>query len=129
MRSRPTGWMLAMLLGLSACEETGGALPEGLDSFEVRLRGRELFVRHCAICHGERADGHGIRRRSLSGPPADFSDPSWSERTAPRRTFEIIRAGVPGTSMPAWKVLEEDETWDLVAYLHSVATRGAEVRP
>ena len=70
-----------------------------------------------------------MRSRSLSSPPADFSDPSWPGRTSPRRTFEIIRSGVPGTSMPAWKVLDEDETWALVAYLHSVATRGAEVRP
>lgn len=129
MRLQPTAWMLAVLLGLSACDGTGGAPPEALDSLEARRRGRELFLGHCAICHGARADGRGVRSRSLSSPPADFSDPSWPGRTSPRRTFEIIRSGVPGTSMPAWKVLDEDETWALVAYLHSVATRGAEVRP
>jgi high-affinity iron transporter len=118
--------MLAMLLGLSGCEEPGGSLPEGFDSLEARVRGRRLFLEYCAICHGERADGHGRRRQSLSGPPADFSDPSWSSRTPPQSTFAIIRGGVRGTSMPAWKVLAEDQTWDLVAYLHSVAERGAE---
>ncbi len=28
--------------------------------------------------------------------------------------------------MPAWKILSEDETWDLVAYVLSVAELGAE---
>jgi mono/diheme cytochrome c family protein len=115
-----------MLLGLSGCEAPGGDPPERFASREARARGRDLFVRHCAICHGEGADGRGQRRYSLSGPPADFTDPSWSERTPPPRAFTVIRDGVPGTSMPAWKVLDEDQTWDLVAYLHSVAEHGAE---
>lgn len=122
-------WMLALLLGLAACDRPRGTLPEGRDTHAARLRGRELFVQHCALCHGDRADGRGLRHHSLAGSPTDFSDPSWAERTSPRRTFEIIRAGIPGTSMPAWKVLDEDETWDLVAYLRSVATRGPEPKP
>jgi mono/diheme cytochrome c family protein len=118
-----------MLLGLSACEEPGRPLPEGFASAEARASGRALFLEHCAICHGEAADGHGQRRQSLSGRPADFTDPSWSERTPPGRAFEIVRGGVPGTSMPAWKIFDEAQIWDLVSYLHSVATQGAEVAP
>jgi mono/diheme cytochrome c family protein len=117
-----------MLLGLSACDVSGGNPPARFSSPEARARGRALFVQHCAICHGEGADGRGRRRYSLSGPPADFTDPSWAERNTPARTFAVIRNGVPGTSMPAWKVLDEDQTWDLVAYLYSVAADGAEPR-
>ena len=34
-----------------------------------------------------------------------------------------IREGMPGTSMPSWKSLAEDETWDLIAYL-SLSSRS-----
>jgi mono/diheme cytochrome c family protein len=118
-----------VLLGLSGCDGRDRGDPDRFASPEARAQGRVLFLEHCALCHGERADGHGRRRKSLSGPPADFTDPSWLTRTTPHRTFEIIRDGVRGTSMPAWKIFSEGETWDLVAYLHSVATQGAEVKP
>jgi mono/diheme cytochrome c family protein len=34
--------------------------------------------------------------------------------------YFAIREGVHGTPMPAWKSLDEDATWDLVAYVLSV---------
>jgi mono/diheme cytochrome c family protein len=129
MKTRWTCWMLVGLLGLWGCEPSGPAPPGDFGSHEARVRGRRLFVEHCAICHGERADGHGVRRQSLSNPPADFTDPVWSRRTPPRRIFEVIRNGVPGTSMPAWKVLDDQQIWDLASYLHAVAAQGALVKP
>jgi high-affinity iron transporter len=113
-----------MLLALSGCEQGEVAVPQGFDSAEARGRGRELFLVHCAICHGERADGQGPRRASLDPAPANFRDPSWQDRTTPARTFGTVRDGKPGTPMASWKaVLSEEEAWDVVAYLHSV---GAE---
>jgi mono/diheme cytochrome c family protein len=43
----------------------------------------------------------------------------------PERVFYVIREGMRGTPMAAWKVLGENETWDLVAYVLSVAEHGA----
>lgn len=117
-----------LLLGLWACDPTGlppeyrnVAVPLArLASPAARAHGRALFLEHCAICHGERADGQG-RRRSWSVQPADFTDRAWRERMTPRRVYYVVREGVRGTPMPAWKVLGKDETWDLVAYVLSVA--------
>lgn len=90
---------------------------------DARQRGRALFVQHCAICHGETADGRGVRR-NLSSRPTDFTDPNWRRHASPRRVFYVIREGMRGTAMAAWKGLDEDETWDLVAYVLSVADTG-----
>ncbi|MCP4205082.1 MAG: cytochrome c [bacterium] len=99
-------------------------VPEGvLVAQDARLRGRQLFLEHCALCHGEAADGRG-RRQNLSSRPADFTDPLWRERTSPRRAYFVIREGVRGTAMAGWKTLEEEETWDLVAHDLSVAETG-----
>lgn len=101
------------------------AVPEArLAAPAARARGRLLYLEHCALCHGVDADGRGQRRASLSGPPVDFTDPVWRRQTAPREVFHAIREGVRGTSMAAWKTLDEEETWDLAAYLLAVAEDG-----
>jgi mono/diheme cytochrome c family protein len=116
-----------MLLALSACDAPQVGAPPQLDAPAARARGRELFLAHCAICHGERADGRGRRRAALSTAPANFRDPSWASRTTPERTWRIIRTGVAGTPMPAWQAtLGEGQTWDLVAYLLGVGSERAE---
>ena len=118
----------AALCLLSACE--GGGLPppyrdlevpfERLASAAARDRGRDLYLTNCALCHGERGDGHG-RRRNLSSRPRDFTDTRWRRRATPRRVFFVVREGVQGTAMASWKSLGEEETWDLVAYVLSLA--------
>jgi mono/diheme cytochrome c family protein len=100
-------------------------VPPGLlESKDARARGAVLFVKNCAICHGERGDGHGLRSQTLSGRPRDFTDPSWRERTSPRHVFHAIREGVSGTAMPSWRSLSEEQSWDLVAWVLSLSERS-----
>ncbi len=127
-------WLAATtaLIGLWGCSESD--LPPEYRTLQVpedRLaaaesvdRGRELYLDYCALCHGERGDGRGPRQ-NLSSHPRDFTDPNWRRRNGPRKVFYVIREGVRGTAMPAWPVLDADETWDVVAYLLSVAENGA----
>jgi len=114
---------------LSGCREAaspgaGRGYPDSLVLAEARVRGRALFQRHCALCHGVGADGRGVRVQALSGPPRDFTNPLWPASRSPGEVFETIRRGVPGTSMPSWAALTEADTWDLVAYVMSVAEEG-----
>jgi mono/diheme cytochrome c family protein len=98
---------------------------ERLTDPTTRAAGRTLYLTHCALCHGLRADGHGSRRSAFARPPADFTRPSWRQRTTPRRVYFVVREGLHGTPMPAWKgTLNEDDTWAVTAYLLSVAERG-----
>jgi high-affinity iron transporter len=122
-----------MSLAFSGCKGPDGDLPgpyraltvpeRTLASPEARERGRTLYLQHCALCHGDRADGRGVRRQGLTSPPRDFTDPAWRQRTSPRRVFYVIREGVRGTAMPSWKSLEEPDAWNLAAYLLAVGER------
>lgn len=72
--------------------------------------GSKLYTTSCAGCHGP--DGSGGRgpnlvRRSLWHPLSDEA------------IFAAIQKGVPGTDMPPTKLADE-ETWKLVAFLHSM---------
>jgi mono/diheme cytochrome c family protein len=93
---------------------------ERLVSEAARARGGELFLANCALCHGERGDGRG-RRRNLSTPPKNLTDPYWQARSSPRALFFTIREGRDGTAMPAFKSLSTDEVWDLVSFIGSLS--------
>jgi mono/diheme cytochrome c family protein len=112
-----------LLLAAAACGGPDAPSPPAgvLDSAAARERGRASYLEHCAICHGVAANGRGVREHALSGPPRDFTSASWRRATSPGEVFVVVREGVRGTSMPAWRGLSTDETWDLVAYLWSVA--------
>lgn len=118
---------LLLLLVLSGCDAS--ALPpryrtltvpeERLASTEARQQGRALFLAHCALCHGEHADGRGPRQ-NLSSKPQDLTDPAWQNRASPRWVYFVIREGKSGTAMAPNKILTLEETWDLVAYVLSL---------
>jgi mono/diheme cytochrome c family protein len=100
------------------------ALPvpaEDLRAEESRQRGRVLFVEHCALCHGERADGRGVRREGFARAPRDLTSTAWRRSTTPRHVYYSIREGVRDSAMPAWKALDPAQTWDLVAYILSLS--------
>jgi mono/diheme cytochrome c family protein len=82
--------------------------------------GRKLFQESCAICHGERGDGQGVRASAFATPPRDFTNAAWQRSTSPSRVFRAIRDGLPGTAMPAWRALGDDSLVDLTAYVLSL---------
>ena len=124
---------LLMWLALPGCADVDRDLPRPYRTTDVpaarlasdaaRSKGRVLFLEHCALCHGDRGDGQGLRREGLSQPPRNFTNRTWQENTSPRRVFFAIREGVEGTAMPAWKSLSTDDAWDLTAYVLSLGER------
>ncbi len=118
---------------LSRCAEDGRApdVPlERLRSAAVRARGEQLYRENCVLCHGERADGRGVRSMGLDRKPASFTDPVWARPEGASRAFEAITRGVPNSPMPPWAAaLGPDDRWALVAYLTSVAERAAAAAP
>jgi cytochrome c oxidase cbb3-type subunit III len=78
--------------------------------------GAKLFATSCAACHGP--DGSGGRgpnlvRRAVWHPLSD------------EMIFSTIRNGVPGADMPPTK-LEDDQTWNLVAFIHALTGPASE---
>lgn len=110
------------LIACSACSEDD-AMIAPRESPETVARGRALFAQHCAICHGERADGRGVRREGLSSRPADLTRPEWKRDQELSDVVATIRDGKPRTSMPAWRGLGEPAVADLAVYVWSLSER------
>ena len=125
---------LMMSLGLWACSARSGQASVDYSTLEVpvdrlasddaRARGRALFQQKCALCHGVRADGQGLRRQGLSQAAANFQSKDWRANTSPRGLYQVLGEGKRGTSMPAWPTLNDDEKWDVAAYVLSVSADG-----
>lgn len=73
----------------------------------------QTFAMTCATCHGTDGRGTYISRQFLPAPP-DLSRMTLS----PRRAFNVITQGYPGTAMPSFAMLPEQVRWALVRQVH-----------
>jgi len=99
---------------------------EGLGATE--RRGEALFQANCAFCHG--ADGSGKNWIGQFMEPKARDLTAYSTQSMPRaRLRQVIRDGLPGTSMPAWRsVLTSREIDDIAAYAARALFRRDEAR-
>jgi len=99
-------------------------LEHGLDlapSRPPRLeRGGTLFQQACGACHGSDGRARTALALTLTPPPIDFRAARLSETLSPYRVFNVVTFGVPGTAMPSFEVLDEDERWDLAFQVMSM---------
>lgn len=91
-----------------------------------KAKGEVVYAKRCAWCHGEKGDGQGPGAARLIPPPRDFTLGLYKIKTSgpdeitarEDDLFRMIRDGMPGTAMPAWKgMLSEQDMWDAVAYI------------
>ena len=109
---------LAIMLPLAAQHETKDDKPKHpfLGDPEAIEAGRKLFAGGCAACHG--GEGQGGRgpnlRERIYWHPVD-------EDTL----YKVIQKGIPAGGMPAAQ-LNEDQTWQVVAFVRSLTAPAIE---
>lgn len=88
-------------------------------------QGERLFQANCAFCHGGDGTGRNWIGQFMEPKARDLT--AYDERSMPRqRLREVLREGLPGTSMPAWKsVLTPAEIDAVAAYVSRVLFRPA----
>lgn len=65
--------------------------------------GRKFFVLNCAPCHGDEADGSGLRASAMqNAKPRMLTNIDWSQSRDDLRMLRSIKYGVPGTAMTPW---------------------------
>lgn len=91
-----------------------------------RESGRQLYAKYCVQCHGEKGDGEGYATPHLFPRPRDFTTGKFKVRSTPtgalpthQDLIDIIRRGMPYTSMPAWPTLSDQQVSDLAYYVKS----------
>ena len=119
-------WCFAVLI-VSLCAVAMGsvrAAAQDIGTEAQRESGEALYLRNCSQCHGESGDGVGYATPRLYPRPREFTMGNFKVRSTPSGALpthqdlvNIIRRGMPYTSMPAWPTLSDQEVSDLAYYL------------
>jgi DMSO reductase family type II enzyme heme b subunit len=104
-----------------ACALWGGILAGDM---AAAGQGKVIYDDKCAHCHGAEGKGDGSGADRLSPRPRDFTRGQYKIRSTESRElptdddlFRIVTDGMPGTSMPGWPGLSNEERRAVVAYI------------
>jgi mono/diheme cytochrome c family protein len=92
--------------------------------------GARLYAQHCAACHGARGDGVGATSPYLETPARRFGEERFRLASTANGVptdddlVVVVRNGIPGTAMPAFAQLSDDERRALVGHVRGL-TREA----
>ncbi|MGA7749980.1 MAG: c-type cytochrome [Gallionella sp.] len=85
---------------------------------ETEQRGETLFQQNCAFCHAADGTARNWIGSFMEPHPRDLTRSAAMDNMTRTRLRTVIREGLPGTSMPAWKsVLSEQQVEDVIAYV------------
>ena len=109
--------MKIKLLALAVLLAAAPALAQqDLGTEEQRAEGNKLYDKYCSQCHGDAGDGEGVATPYVLPKPRDFTSGKYKIRTTPSGQLpthqdlkDIIRNGMPYSSMPAWPQFTEAE--------------------
>jgi mono/diheme cytochrome c family protein len=123
-RRRTLGAAAAILLaGLAAASAARADTPD-VGTEAQREAGKKTYMKNCAQCHGEKGDGAGYAAIHLRPAPRNFTTGKFKIRTTPNGALpttqdlkNIIRRGMPYSSMPAWPLFSDEELTDLAYFV------------
>lgn len=120
---------MAGLLTVGAQAETVSEPPTDLSA--LLDRGKQVYARECAACHGVEGDGEGPGAYILSQRPRNLQLGVFKLRSTPTGEyptdgdlFVTITRGVQGATgaqMPSFSALSEEDRWALVSVVKDIA--------
>ena len=89
---------------------------------ELLGKGKFLFLKFCAHCHGNRGGGDGFNAEFLDKDPAELSNSKFLAKRSNEKLFRVISIGGAKVKkshlMPAFgHTLSEEEIWSLVSFI------------
>jgi DMSO reductase family type II enzyme heme b subunit len=117
-RVRWMGVMIAVLVAL--------LLPVRLAPAQDAASRETIYRAWCLECHGAEGRGDGPAATHMLPRPRDFVGARYQIRTTASGELptdddlmKVMRDGLPGTAMPGWPNLSDQEKRDVVAYIKS----------
>jgi len=132
-----TGWLsLVSACGAALLLSGATAVPGAAQQTHVAgktgnaARGKPLYTRYCAGCHGDEGDAQGENAQWIDPKPRDFTLGVFKCRSTPsgalptdQDLFNTVTRGFVTTNMPPWVALTPQNRVDLVAYIKTFSPR------
>ncbi|MEO5660027.1 MAG: c-type cytochrome [Polaromonas sp.] len=82
--------------------------------------GRMVYMKNCAVCHGDKGDGLSRAQGSLIPPPRDFTSPAAKAELTTQRMITSVTYGRPDTAMSGFKTqLSASDISAVVEYIRA----------
>ena len=91
--------------------------------------GARVFQESCAACHGANGDGQSPMAHTMEPRPTNFHDADVMTGITPYKAFNTTGFGVPGTPMPGFPTLSEQERWSVAFYLFTLRLPACDGKP
>jgi DMSO reductase family type II enzyme heme b subunit len=118
--NRLSPFLAAFVFGTVASAEPAA---EQVISSELRA-GKAVYDQHCAACHGVNGDGNGPATVWLFPKPRNFQSGLFKIQSTPAGSlptdedlFQTITRGMPGSSMPSFTYLSEQQRRDAAQFV------------
>jgi mono/diheme cytochrome c family protein len=116
-------WLWVVFASSPPVATSNAAAPAG----QALQAGQTVYDQHCAACHGVKGDGTGSASVWLFPRPRNFSAGLFKIKSTPGTSlptdddlFNTVTRGMPGSSMPSFAYLSENERRDAVQYVKSL---------
>jgi mono/diheme cytochrome c family protein len=89
-------------------------------------KGKDLFAKHCAGCHGPTGKGDGPAAAALTPKPKDLTDKAYAAGLKDQYLFDLIQKGGAAVGKsplipPFGSKLKDGEIRDVIAFVRSLA--------
>ncbi len=91
---------------------------------ESLAKGKKMYLIDCAMCHGDKGDGKGDMASDIKNV-TDFTNPDALKNRTDGELFYIIRKGKGDNMPPEGDRAKDDDIWNMVNYIRSLAKKQA----
>ena len=93
-------------------------------------QGKNIYLKKCAFCHGEKGKGDGPSKeytlphpRNLTKGHIKIRSTSFGKIPTDEDLFDAVSNGMKGTTMPSWSHLSKSDRQSLVLYIKSLSKK------
>jgi mono/diheme cytochrome c family protein len=80
-------------------------------------KGKEIYEKKCALCHGPKGDGHGPAAEGLNPKPTNFIESHGEKMTDGEHFWKLTTGRGP---MPSFeKDLSTEDRWNVINYVNT----------
>lgn len=122
-------FLYTITLGAAISLAAWAAVPPAPQDFQLNGdpgRGQAVFVKSCALCHGEGGQGDGSMAEGLDPKPKDLTDRAVLAKRSDWEVYLVIRDGGKALGLSpqmfaSKSLLKDQEIRDVAAYVRSLA--------